>query len=267
MASSTGGRHSDLRSGSLGRQQKICVVTGGASGLGRAIALTLAGQGMAVAIGDLQEDAGSEVVASMEDAGGTGAYWPLDVADGASVAGFFDHVLERFGRIDCAVNNAGIEGQKKFVADYPEDDWRRVVDVNLTGVFLCMKHELNAMLPNRSGSIVNVGSTASLRGTASMSAYTAAKHGIVGLTKSAALEYADRNIRINAVCPGSFRTPMSDRLNDGDFSTVEQRTPMKRVAPAEEIAESVVWLALGQATFITGVALPIDGGKLAGSPQ
>ena len=256
-----------MRSNNSGPEQKICVVTGGASGLGYEIALTLARRGMVVAIGDLQYEAGAALASRIEKSGGIGASWPLDVTDSASVTRFFAQVLERFHRIDCAINNAGIEGPMHSVADYPDDDWQNVVSVNLTGVFSCMKHELRAMLPNRSGSIVNVGSTASLRGTASMSAYTAAKHGIVGLTKSAALEYADMNIRINAVCPGSFRTPMSERLNNGDFNAVAQRTPMKRVAPAEEIARSIVWLALGEATFITGVALPIDGGKLAGSQQ
>ena len=147
----------------------------------------------------------------------------------------------------------------------PMTEWKRVIDVNLTGVFFCMKHEIAAMLRNQSGSIVNVGSTASLRGTPLMGAYTAAKHGIVGLTKTAALEYASKNIRVNVICPGSFRTPMSERLNKGDFSEVAKRTPMQRVASAAEIASSIVWLCSGDATFITGAALPVDGGKLAGS--
>jgi NAD(P)-dependent dehydrogenase (short-subunit alcohol dehydrogenase family) len=244
---------------------KVCVVTGGASGLGRASALALAQQGAIVVIGDQQHEAGRLVVREIEGGGGTAAYVPLDVSDGRDVRKFIDATVDRFGRLDCAINNAGIEGSKGPLDGYAEDDWKRVIDVNLTGVFFCMKHEIAAMLRNQSGSIVNVGSTASLRGTPSMGAYTAAKHGIVGLTKTAALEYASKNIRINVICPGSFRTPMSERLNQGDFSEVVKRTPMQRVASAAEIAGAIVWLCLGDSTFITGAALPVDGGKLAGS--
>lgn len=246
-------------------RQKVCVVTGGASGLGRATALALAETGAAVAIGDRDDEAGAALAAKIENAGGTAAYFPLDVANPADVARFIDDVVARFGRLDVAVNNAGIEGLRSQIGDYPDDAWSKVIDINLSGVFYCMKHEINAMLHGGAGSIVNVGSTASLRGTASMGAYTAAKHGIIGLTKSAALEYASRNIRINAICPGSFRTPMSERLNNGDFSKIEQVTPMKRVASAAEIARSILWLCLDDSSFITGAALPVDGGKLAGS--
>ncbi|MEX0695691.1 MAG: glucose 1-dehydrogenase [Rhodospirillales bacterium] len=253
--------------GSVLGRQKICIVTGGASGLGRAIACALAQQGAAVAIGDLQHDAGALLVDEIESSGGTAVYWPLDVTDSPTVANFIEQTMDRFGRIDCAVNNAGIEGARNSLGDYGEREWLRVIDVNLTGVFYCMKHEIAAMRQTGSGSIVNIGSTASLRGTPSMGAYSAAKHGIIGLTKTAALEYAGENIRVNALCPGSFRTPMSERLNNGDFTAVENRTPMQRVASAMEIATTVVWLCLGDSTFITGAAIPVDGGKLAGSPQ
>jgi NAD(P)-dependent dehydrogenase (short-subunit alcohol dehydrogenase family) len=248
-----------------GMQAKVCVVTGGASGLGRATALALAQQGAIVVIGDQQHEAGRLVADEIERGGGVATYIPLDVSDSSDVRNFIGATVDRFGRLDCAINNAGIEGSKGPLGDYADDDWKRVIDINLTGVFFCMKHEIAAMLRNRSGSIVNVGSTASLRGTPLMGAYTAAKHGIVGLTKTAALECAASNIRINVICPGSFRTPMSERLNNGDFRAVEKRTPMQRVASADEIARSVVWLCMGDSTFITGAALPVDGGKLAGS--
>ncbi|MGE5512948.1 MAG: SDR family NAD(P)-dependent oxidoreductase [Bacteroidota bacterium] len=244
---------------------KVCVVTGGASGLGRATALALAQQGAIVVIGDRQHEAGRLVVGEIERGGGAAAYIPLNVSDSADVRNFIEATVDRFGRLDCAINNAGIEGSKGPLESYADDDWKKVIDINLTGVFFCMKHEIAAMLRNQSGSIVNVGSTASLRGTPLMGAYTAAKHGIVGLTKTAALEYASQNIRINVICPGSFRTPMSERLNNGDFSAVAKRTPMERVASADEIARSVVWLCAGDSTFVTGAALPVDGGKLAGS--
>jgi NAD(P)-dependent dehydrogenase (short-subunit alcohol dehydrogenase family) len=248
-----------------GMKGKVCVVTGGASGLGRATALALARQGAVVAIGDQQHQDGSSVVDEIERLGGTAAYIPLNLTDSLDVQKFIETTVDRFGRLDCAINNAGIEGSKGPLGGYADEEWTRVIDVNLTGVFFCMKHEIAAMLRNQSGSIVNIGSTASLRGTPLMGAYTAAKHGIVGLTKTAALEYASKNIRVNVICPGSFRTPMSERLNKGDFSEVVKRTPMQRVASAAEIASSVVWLCLGEATFITGAALPVDGGKLAGS--
>lgn len=234
--------------------------------MGRATALALAETGAAVAIGDRQDAEGAALVAEIETSGGTACYFPVDVAAPADVAQFIQRIVDRFGRIDVAVNNAGIEGLKSRIGDYPDDEWAKVIDINLSGVFYCMKHEINAMISGGSGSIVNVGSTASLRGTASMGAYTAAKHGIIGLTKSAALEYADRNIRVNAICPGSFRTPMSERLNNGDFSKIERATPMNRIASAAEIARAIVWLCLDESSFVTGAALPVDGGKLAGSP-
>lgn len=250
-----------------GGKQKICMVTGGASGLGRAIALAFAPAGAVTVIGDVRHDDGAALAAEIVGTGGAAAYLSLDVTDSADVENFVRSTVDRFGRIDCAVNNAGIEGARNALGAYAEADWRQVMDVNLNGVFYCMKHEIAAMRRTGSGSIVNVGSTASLRGTPTMGAYTAAKHGIIGLTKTAALEYAADNIRVNAVCPGSFRTPMSERLNNGDFSAVEERTPMRRVASAMEIARAVVWLCMGDSTFITGAALPVDGGKLAGSPQ
>ncbi|WP_173933954.1 glucose 1-dehydrogenase [Chelativorans sp. Marseille-P2723] len=244
--------------------QKVCLVTGGASGLGRATTINLAKYGNTVVIGDLNEEAGRETVAEIKAAGGSAHFQLLDVTDRKSVEAFVGEVVDRFGRLDCAVNNAGVEGERHNVADYPDDEWQRVIDINLTGVFTCMKHELKVMSAQGSGSIVNVGSTGSLRGIGLMSAYVSSKHALVGLTKSAALEYAARHVRINVLCPGGFHTPMSDRLYKGDFSGILAGTPMGRIAPAEEIAQVIVWLCSDEASFVTGAAYQVDGGRMAG---
>lgn len=239
-------------------------MTGGASGLGRATAIDLASHGNIVVIGDVTQDAGREAVEQIEAGGGQGAYLPLDVTNRDSVRDFVAQVVSRYGRLDCAVNNAGVEGQRTKLADYPDEEWQRVIDINLTGVFTCMKHELAVMEKQGSGSIVNVGSTGSLRGIGLMSAYIASKHALLGLTRTAALEYAARNIRINVLCPGGFRTPMSDRLYKGDFSGIVSGTPMGRMAPAEEIAPVITWLCSDEASFVTGAAYQVDGGRMAG---
>jgi len=244
--------------------RKICLVTGGASGLGRATALELARHGNCVAIGDLQDDAGHEAVAEIRAAGGDAMFARLDVTDRRSVQQFVADVVSRYGRLDCAVNNAGIEGSRQKLHVYPDDDWQKVIDVNLTGVFSCMKHELAVMAAQGSGSIVNVGSTGSLRGIGLMSAYIASKHGLVGLTKTAALEYAAQGVRINVLCPGGFRTPMSDRLYKGDFSGIVSGTPMRRMASAEEISPMIAWLCSDEASWVTGAEYQVDGGRMAG---
>lgn len=244
--------------------QKVCIVTGGASGLGRATAIDLASHGNIIVIGDLIDDVGRDAVAEIEAAGGKAIYLPLDVTDRTSVKDFVAQTVAHFGRLDCAVNNAGVEGQRMRLADYPDEEWQRVLDINLTGVFTCMKHELAVMAPQGSGSIVNVGSTGSLRGIGLMSAYIASKHALLGLTRTAALEYAAQNVRINVLCPGGFHTPMSDRLYKGDFSGIVSGTPMGRMAPAEEIAPVISWLCSDEASFVTGAAYQVDGGRMAG---
>lgn len=241
---------------------KICLVTGGACGLGRATALQLAALGNPVAIGDVQDEAGLETVRDIEAAGGKAVFRHLDVTNAAEVKEFVEHVVQVFGALDCAVNNAGVEGSRVKVADYPDEDWKRVMYVNLVGAFTCMKHELRAMT-GRGGSIVNVGSTGSLRGVGMMSAYTASKHELAGLTKSAALEYAAEGVRVNCLCPGGFWTSMSDRLHGGDSGPVVAGTPMRRVAQADEIAAAIVWLCSDESTFVTGAMLSVDGGRMA----
>ena len=242
---------------------KVCLVTGGASGLGRATAVQLAALGNPVAIGDLQESAGLETVAEIEADGGRAFFQHLDVTDRGSVKAFVDATVSRYGGLDCAVNNAGIEGPIQKLDAYADEDWRRVIEVNLVGVFTCMKHEL-AVMKDRGGSIVNVGSTGSLRGIGMMSAYIASKHGLAGLTKAAALEYGAHGVRVNCLCPGGFRTPMSERLYGDDFSHILAGTPMARVAEADEIAPAIVWLCSDESTFVTGATHCVDGGRMAG---
>jgi NAD(P)-dependent dehydrogenase (short-subunit alcohol dehydrogenase family) len=242
---------------------KVCFVSGGASGLGRATAMALAKQ-YRIAVADRDEAAGTRVVGEIADAGGEAAFFPLDVTREADVRAAIDNVVARFGGLHCAVNCAGVEGDRQVTGEYPIDEWRRVIDINLNGVFACLKYQLQAMVRGGGGTIVNVGSTASLRAVPRMSAYVAAKHALVGLTKCAALEYADKGIRVNLLCPGSFHTPMSERLYGPTLETAIARTPMKRMAPPSEIADAIVWLCSEQSSFVTGTAVTVDGGKLAG---
>jgi len=242
---------------------KTSLVTGAASGLGRAIAVALAARGDCVALCD-RDVSGLETTAStIKTAGGSVVAVPCDVTSAQGAASVVAAAVKEFGRLDYAVNNAGIEGARAPVGDYEFDEWRRVLAVNLDGTFLCMKSEIAAMLPRGGGAIVNVGSTASLGGAAGMPAYTASKHGLLGLTRAAALDYADRGIRINALCPGSFRTPMSERLFGADMTGMALKTPMKRLGTLEEIAAAVLFLCSDASTFITGAALPVEGGRLS----
>ena len=243
---------------------KVCFVSGAGSGLGRATALALA-RNHVVAVADRDAAAAGRVVEEIAGAGGTALCCPLDVTQPEEVRVAIESVASRFDRFDCAVNCAGVEGDRHIVSEYPFEEWRRVVEINLNGVFTCLKYQLETMVKFGRGTIVNVGSTASLRGVPRMSAYVAAKHALVGLTKSAALEYADKGIRVNVLCPGSFDTPMSERLNDGRLELVAAKTPMRRIAPAAEIADAIVWLCSDQSSFVTGTTLTIDGGKLAGA--
>lgn len=242
----------------------VSFVTGGAAGLGRAIAETLARRGDVVVLADRDGAAAELAAAAIVQAGGRAEACHLDVTEAGAVEAAIAGIASRHGRLDVAVNNAGIEGATAALADYDPAEWSRVIAVNLTGVFLCLKFELRQMLRQGSGAIVNVGSTASLGGVAGMPAYTASKHGLLGLTRAAALDYADRGIRVNAICPGSFRTAMSERLFGDRFEAVMlDSTPMRRIGTVAEIAEAVAFLCSPAASFITGAALPVEGGKRA----
>lgn len=241
---------------------RISLITGAASGLGRATALAMARRGDRLVLCDRTAGDLDETAALVRAAGGDAVAIVLDV----TLPGAMDAAVDAaraMGGLDYAVNGAGIEGARAPLADYAWDDWRRVLAVNVDGVFLSMKSQIPAMKDRGGGAIVNVGSTASFGGVETMPAYTASKHALLGLTRAAALDYAPFNIRINAVCPGSFRTPMSERLFGPDMSAMAEATPMKRLGSLEEIAAGILFLCSDAASFITGAALPIEGGKRA----
>ena len=202
----------------------------------------------------------------VEAAGGTASFIEVDVSDAASVEAMVNATVETFGRIDCAYNNAGIEGQVAPTDSYADDMFDKVIAVNLTGVWLCMKYEIPRLLEHGGGAIVNTASGAGLIGVAGLSAYVASKHGVIGLTKTAALEYAKSGIRVNAVCPGLIQTPMVERLTADQPQLGEALVamePVGRTGRPEEIAESVVWLCSDAASFVTGHAMSVDGGFVA----
>ncbi len=246
---------------------KVALVTGAGSGIGRATALALAREGARVVVADLVEEGGQETVGLVQKAGGEASFVKVDVAQAAEVEALVKKSVEVFGRIDCAFNNAGIEGAIAPIARYGEEDFDRVIAINLKGVFLCLKYEIAQLLEQGGGgAIVNTASAAGLIGAPTMPAYVASKHGVIGLTKSAALAYARRGIRVNAVCPGVIRTPMVERVIS-EFPQAETNflveQPIQRFGMPEEIAEAVVWLCSDAASLVTGVPVPVDGGYVA----
>lgn len=245
---------------------KVALITGGGSGIGRATALAFVREGAKVVVADVVEEGGQETVRLVQAAGGEASFRACDVSDARQVESLIGQVVETHGRLDCAFNNAGIEGAAVRTADYTEADWDRVIAVDLKGVWLCMKHEIQQMLSQGGGAIVNTASAAGLVGSHGMPAYSAAKHGVVGLTKVAALEYARQGIRVNAVCPGVIQTPMVERLIAG-HPRLEARLiggePIGRAGRPEEIAEAVVWLCSDAASFVTGHPMAVDGGFVA----
>ena len=224
------------------------------------------GEGARVAIADRDPTGAAETARMIEDIGGNATVFELDVTKADEVASVIDRVVQTYGRLDCAFNNAGIGGEVAKTADYPEEEWDRIINVNLKGVWLCMKYEIPVMEKQGSGAIVNTASIYGLAGAAGYIAYNAAKHGVVGITRTAALEYATAGIRINAVCPGYIRTPMTQPGIDAN-PELERRmvsqTPMARLGRPEEIAGAVVWLCSDAASFVTGHTLTPDGGYMA----
>ncbi len=244
-------------------QDKVVLVTGGASGIGRAAAILFAKEGAAaVAIADVDQR-GQDVASEVEALGVPSMFICCDVSRAPEVEALVREVVARFGRLDGAFNNAGIEGATAFTADYREEDWDRVLAVNLKGVWLCMKYELMQMLSQGRGAIVNTASVAGMVGWRGAPAYSAAKQGVVALTRTAALEYARKGIRINAICPGVVRTPMVERVLGGDeglrsqFLRIE---PIGRFAEPEEVAATAAWLLSDASSFVTGHCLVVDGG-------
>jgi NAD(P)-dependent dehydrogenase (short-subunit alcohol dehydrogenase family) len=253
------------------RMGRVALVTGGSSGIGRASARAFAAAGYAVVVADVDDAGGAETVRGIEADGGSATYVHADMTEVGDVAALVPAALRAYGRLDAAHNNAGIGGEPAPTAEYPLDGWHRILAVNLTGTFLCMRHEIAHMLEAGGGAIVNTASTFGLVGVPGMAAYTATKHGIVGLTRGAALEYATHGIRINAICPGATRTPQLEEFfgmlapGDPDAAAADfaAREPVGRLGRPEEIAAAAVWLCSDAASFVTGLAMPVDGGWTA----
>lgn len=247
-------------------ESKIVLVTGGNSGLGKAIAIAFAREGAKVALAARRAAEGEATLAAIRETGGEAIFIEADVSKTDQVETMIETCVAEFGGLDCAVNNAGILGTEFVpVAEYDEAVWDQVIDINLKGVFLCMKYQIPRMLARGGGAILNMSSVAGLKGGRVGSAYYASKHGVIGLTKAAAIEYASQGIRVNAVCPAVIETPMAEAAFQQD-AELEARIigmhPVGRLGEPGEVAATVLWLCSDKASFVTGIAHPVDGGYL-----
>lgn len=249
-----------------GFQGRVALVTGASSGIGRAAAIAFAREGADVVVADILTEGGIKTVRIIEELGRSVIFVECDVSQGKQVKKMIEKTVEKFGRLDFAFNNAGIEERNSSILDCTEESWDRIQSINLKGVWLCLKYEIPQMLKQGGGAIVNCSSVAGERGFPGIPAYTASKHGVVGLTRSAALEFSQYKIRINSISPGIIQTPMMDRITHGE-ATIKKKLvdsePMGRVGKPEEIAEGVVWLCSNASSFVTGQNLAIDGGWMA----
>lgn len=243
---------------------KAALVTGAASGIGLATANAFAREGAKLIIADIQSDAGESAAASIRAKGGTAVFIKADMTRPADIEALVGEAIKIHGRLDCAHNNAGIDGDWAETIECSEENWDRVIATNLKSVWLCMKRELQHMVAQRAGAIVNTSSVCGMIGIRGYPAYTAARHGVIGLTKVAALEYARVGVRVNAVCPGIIRTPLFERYSKKapgiDWDSLE---PVGRLGTPQEVAEAVLWLCSDAASFVTGASLPVDGAYLA----
>ena len=245
---------------------KVALVTGAASGIGSATARAFAREGARVLVADVDAAGGEKTVAELTAAGGEARFVRTDVTREPEVEALIAATIEAWGRIDCAVNNAGITGEPRGLHDLPLDAWNRTLAINLTGVFLCLKHEISAMQGQGGGAIVNVASGAGVVAAPGLAAYCASKHGVLGLTKTAALENARTGVRVNAICPGSTDTPMlrASMARDPRLEKLIRRSlPGGRLGAPEEIAEAAVWLCSDRAAFVSGESMLVDGGSVA----
>jgi NAD(P)-dependent dehydrogenase (short-subunit alcohol dehydrogenase family) len=246
---------------------RVALVTGAGSGIGRASALAFAQAGASVVVSDVVTEAGEATAQAILDSGGTAIFHHADVSDAVQVSELVARTLREFGRLDCAHNNGGIEGPVGTVIDLSEDDWDRVIDINLKGVWNCLRYQIPVMLEQGGGAIVNTGSVSGLKGFPPLlPAYVASKFGVVGLTAVTARTYAGQGVRINAICPGAIDTPMLSRIGDGAERlgiALVAENPSGRLGSPEEVAEAVIWLCSDRASFITGQTLTVDGGFLA----
>jgi len=246
---------------------KIALVTGAGSGIGRAVAGLYARGGARVVVADIDNAGGTETVDQIRAAGGEALFCHTDVAKAAECEQLVRFTVEKFGRLDIACNNAGISGESKQTGDYNLEVWEKVISTNLSGIFYCMRYEIPAMLEHGYGVIVNMSSALGQVGFATSAAYVASKHGVIGLTRTAALEYARLGIRINAVGPSFIKTPMISMDQNGElpylYKMLASQHPVGRLGEASEVAELVAWLSSDKASFVTGAFYPVDGGYLA----
>lgn len=242
---------------------KCVIVTGGSAGIGRAAALAFAKKRASVVVADVDTAGGEKTVEMVRGEGGDALFVKTDVSKAQDVSNMVEKAIGVYGRLDIAFNNAGIEGEQAPTGEGGEANWDRVIDINLKGVWLCMRAEIPQMLKQGGGAIVNTSSVAGRVGFENLPAYVASKHGVLGLTKTAALEYATEGIRVNAVCPGVIHTEMIDRVIGGDEDLLEayaNMAPVNRMGQPEEVADAVVWLCSEEASFVTGHAMTVDGG-------
>jgi NAD(P)-dependent dehydrogenase (short-subunit alcohol dehydrogenase family) len=243
---------------------KVALITGGGSGIGRAIALLYAAEGAQVVVADIDERGGNETVEKITSSGGDASFICADTSKPDDSKNAVEHAVKQFGGLHLVVNNAGIGGTQLPVGEYPIDGWDKVIAVNLSGVFYGLRYQIPALLTSGGGSIVNIASILGKVATKNSSAYVAAKHGVVGLTEAAALEYADKGIRVNAIGPGYILTPLlTKNVDSAGVKTVEDLHPMKRLGTPEEVAELALWLNSEKASFVTGSYYNVDGGYLA----